>query len=156
MNILVSRCLLGELCRYDGASKPVEEIRKLEKEGYTLIPVCPEAEGGLPTPRPPAEIQKDGRVVNCLGADVTQQYQTGARRALELARIYGCTMAILKEKSPSCGNGQIYDGSFTGTLIPGQGVTAELLTQNGIRVFGESNFSGCLDAEGENKNSMNR
>ena len=125
MNILVSRCLLGEPCRYDGASKPVEEIRQLEKEGHTLIPVCPEVEGGLPAPRPPAEIQEDGRVVNRLGVDVTEQYHTGACRALELARIHGCTVAILKEKSPSCGNGQIYDGSFNGTLIKGQGVTAK-------------------------------
>ena len=140
MNILVSRCLLGEPCRYDGASKPVEKIRQLEKRGHILIPVCPEVEGGLPTPRPPAEIQKDERVVNRLGMDVTEQYQAGACRALELARAYGCTAAILKEKSPSCGNGQIYDGSCTGTLIAGQGITARLLTQHGICVLGESNF----------------
>ena len=146
MNILVSRCLLGEPCRYDGASKPVEGVRRLAEEGHTLSPVCPEVEGGLPTPRPPAEIQGDRSVVNRTGADVTAQYQAGACKALELARTHGCTVAILKEKSPSCGNGQIYDGSFTGRLIPGQGITAELLTRHGIRVFGESNFRNVLDA----------
>ena len=138
MNILVSRCLLGEPCRYDGASRPVEGLRRLEQEGHTLIPVCPEVEGGLPTPRPPAELQKDGRVVNRLGADVTQQYRAGAECALELARIHNCTVAVLKEKSPSCGGAQVYDGTFTGTLIPGQGVTAQLLSRHGIRVLGES------------------
>ena len=144
MNILVSRCLLGEPCRYDGASKPVERVQKLEKEGYTLIPVCPEVAGGLSTPRPPAEIQSDGRVVNREGTDVTAQYQAGACHALELARIHGCTTAILKEKSPSCGNGRVYDGSFTGKLIPGQGVTARLLTENGIRVLGENSVADWL------------
>ena len=147
MNILVSRCLLGEACRYDGASKPVEEIRQLEKEGHTLIPVCPEVEGGLPTPRPPAEIQEDGRVLSRPGIDVSEQYQAGARRALELARAHGCTVAILKEKSPSCGNDQVYDGSFTGTLIPGQGVTARLLTQHGIRVLGENTLQNLFEQE---------
>ncbi len=146
MNILVSRCLLGERCRYDGASRPVEGVRKLAEEGHTLIPVCPEEEGGLPTPRPPAEIQRDGRVVNRAEVDVTAEYQAGACHALELARTHSCTVAILKEKSPSCGNGQIYDGSFTEKLIPGQGITARLLTHHGIRVFGESSFRDFLDA----------
>ena len=150
MNILVSRCLLGEACRYDGASKPVEEIRQLEKEGHTLIPVCPEVEGGLPTPRPPAEICEDQQVFNNIGINVTAYYQAGACKALKLARRYGCTIAILKEKSPSCGNEQIYDGSFTGTLIPGQGITAKLLTHHGIRVFGESSFRDGLHTEEKN------
>ena len=147
MNILVSRCRLGDPCRYDGASKPVEGVRRLAEEGHTLIPVCPEVEGGLPTPRPPAEICEDRQVFNTIGMNVTAYYQAGACEALELARRYGCTVAILKEKSPSCGNGEIYDGSFTGMLIPGQGITARLLTHHGIRVLGESNFRDFFDAE---------
>lgn len=138
MNILVSRCLLGEPCRYDGKSKPVEALLYLAVNGVVLVPVCPEVDGGLPTPRPPAEIQPDGRVVNREGQDVTAEYRKGAQHALETARKYGCTVAVLKEKSPSCGNCRVYDGSFTGTLIDGQGVTAELLARHGIRVLGES------------------
>ena len=138
MNILVSRCLLGEPCRYDGKSKPVEALLYLAVNGVVLVPVCPEVDGGLPTPRPPAEIQPDGRVVNWEGQDVTAEYRKGAQHALETARKYGCTVAVLKEKSPSCGNCRVYDGSFTGTLIDGQGVTAELLARHGIRVLGES------------------
>ena len=138
MNILVSRCLLGEPCRYDRKSKPVEALLYLAVNGVVLVPVCPEVDGGLPTPRPPAEIQPDGRVVNREGQDVTAEYRKGAQHALETARKYGCTVAVLKEKSPSCGNCRVYDGSFTGTLIDGQGVTAELLARHGIRVLGES------------------
>ena len=138
MKILVSRCLLGEPCRYDGKSKPVEALLALERQGHILVPVCPEEDGGLPTPRPPAEIQEDGRVVNRAGIDVTAEYRAGAERALKLAREHGCTVAVLKEKSPSCGNRQVYDGSFTGTLVDGQGITARLLTEHGIRVLGES------------------
>lgn len=144
MNILVSRCLLGEPCRYDGKSKPVEELLCLTMQGHTLVPVCPEEDGGLPTPRPPAEIQPDGRVVNREGTDVTEQYRAGAQKALETARKYGCTAAVLKEKSPSCGHCRVYDGSFTGRLIDGQGVTAELLMRNGIRVLGESQLEQIL------------
>lgn len=144
MNILVSRCLLGEPCRYDGQSKPVPALKQLEEQGHVLIPVCPEVLGGLPTPRPPAELQPDGRVVNRAGTDVTAEYTAGAQRALEIAQARGCTAAVLKEKSPSCGNGQVYDGSFTGTLIPGQGVAARLLTRQGIRVLGESQLDELL------------
>lgn len=144
MNILVSRCLLGEPCRYDGKSKPVEELLRLALQGHVLVPVCPEEDGGLPTPRPPAEIQADGRVVNREGTDVTAEYRSGAQKALETARKYGCTAAVLKEKSPSCGHCRVYDGSFTGTLRAGQGVTAELLTRNGIRVLGESQLEQLL------------
>lgn len=144
MKILVSACLLGEPCRYDGRSKPVPEIRELEKQGYELIPVCPEVMGGLSTPRPPAERQSDGRVVNEIGADVTAAYRAGAEMALTIARREGCTAAVLKEKSPSCGNREIYDGSFSRQLIFGQGVAAELLTQNGITVLGESQIDQLL------------
>ena len=141
MKILVSRCLLGEPCRYDGRSKPVEALLTLARQGHILVPVCPEEDGGLPTPRPPAEIQEDGRVVNRAGIDVTAEYRAGAERALKLAREQGCTVAVLKEKSPSCGNRQVYDGSFSGKLVEGQGITARLLTEHGIRVLGESQLN---------------
>ena len=136
MTVLVSACLLGCPCRYDGKSKPCEAVLAL-MDKHTLIPVCPEQMGGLATPRPPAECQNGG-VFTESGTDVTAQYQRGAEEALRLAKLYGCTHAILKERSPSCGSGGIYDGSFSRALIPGDGVTAALLKQNGITVFGES------------------
>ena len=138
MKILVSACLLGTPCRYDGQSKPVPALERLRDMGHTLIPVCPEVLGELPTPRPPAELQPDGRVINRAGEDVTAPYRKGAELALELARWEGCTLAVLKAKSPSCGCRQVYDGSFTGTLIPGQGVAARLLEESGIRVVDET------------------
>ena len=109
-----------------------------------LVPVCPEILGGLPTPRTPSERQGE-RVVSKTGADVTAAYQKGAEEALRLARLFGCRKALLKERSPSCGRGQIYDGSFSGRLIPGDGVTARLLEQEGIAVFGESQLQQLLD-----------
>lgn len=138
MNIIVSGCLLGISCRYDGGTQEAKELIAWVREGgHSLIPVCPEQLGGLATPRPPAERQGE-RVVNCEGVDVTEAYQRGARETLRLAKLYGCTLAVLKERSPSCGSGEIYDGSFCGALTEGDGVTTELLRQNGIRVLGES------------------
>ncbi|MBQ3089241.1 MAG: DUF523 domain-containing protein [Oscillospiraceae bacterium] len=136
MKILISACLLGVACRYDGKSKQAAGIRELA-ERHQLIPFCPECYGGLPTPRPASERQGE-RVVNCLGEEVTQQYHRGAQEALRLARFFDCRYALLKERSPACGSGQIYDGSFTGTLIPGDGVAAQLLREHGITVLGES------------------
>lgn len=136
MTLLVSACLLGCPCRYDGKSKPHDAVLAL-MEKHTLIPVCPEQMGGLATPRPPAECREDG-VFTEAGSDVTAQYHRGAEEALHLAKLYGCTHAILKERSPSCGSGGIYDGSFSKKLIPGEGVTARLLRENGITVLGES------------------
>ncbi|MBR5381079.1 MAG: DUF523 domain-containing protein [Oscillospiraceae bacterium] len=136
MPILVSACLLGVRCRYDGAARPCPAVLKLA-ESETLIPVCPEQLGGLPTPREPAEI-KNGRAVTASGRDVTESYERGAEETLRLARLYGCRKAILKERSPSCGCRGIYDGSFTGTLVPGRGFTAALLSENGVAVCGES------------------
>lgn len=136
MTILVSACLLGCPCRYDGKSKPNERVLAL-MERHTLIPICPEQMGGLSTPRSPAE-RKGGGVLTESGIDVTEQYRRGAEEALRLAKLYGCTHAILKERSPSCGSGQIYDGSFSRTLIPGDGVAAALLKAHGITVLGES------------------
>ena len=139
--ILISACLLGVRCRYDGGSKPQEPILRL-MEKYTLIPVCPEQLGGLPTPRPPAE-RRDGRVVTQSG-DVTEQYRRGAEETMELCKLFGCEAAVLKERSPSCGHGQVYDGTFSGTLTAGDGVTAELLAAHGILVYGESQIEKLL------------
>lgn len=133
INVLVSACLLGRACRYDGKSKKcLEEI-----DGVNLIPICPECDGGLPTPRPPAEIVGD-KVINKEGTDVTRQYRRGAELALDTARKYGCKLAILKEKSPSCGSKTVYDGSFTGKLREGMGITAALLTESGVYVISEN------------------
>ena len=136
MNVLVSACLLGVSCRYDGKSKPHPDVVRL-MEKHTLIPVCGEIMGGLPTPRTPAERQGE-RVVTKNGRDVTVAYQRGAEEVLRLAKLYGAAVAVLKERSPSCGSGVIYDGTFTGTFTDGYGVTAQLLRDNGIRVIGES------------------
>ena len=140
--MLVSACLAGRACRYDGSAGSDEEVARLVREGRAVL-VCPEVDGGLGTPRPPAEIVGgDGgdvlsgraRVVTRAGDDVTDAYVAGARKALAAARKAGATRAILKARSPSCGRGAIYDGSFTGTLAPGDGVTAALLRAAGIEV----------------------
>ena len=140
--IVVSACLLGERCRYDGASKPIEQVGLLA-EKYALVPVCPEQLGGLPTPRVPAERCKD-RVLTRDGRDVTDNYIRGAQEALRIARITGCKIALLKAKSPSCGCGRIYDGTHTGILTDGNGVTAELLLQNGLSVYTETGMDPLL------------
>ena len=138
MNILISGCLLGLSCRYDGKSKGLDKalIEKL-KTKHTLIPACPEQLGGLPTPRPPAERVGD-RVLTASGGDVTAQYRRGAEEALRLCRVTGCEAAVLKERSPSCGSGAVYDGTFSGVLTAGDGVAAALLKEAGIPVYGES------------------
>ena len=141
-SILISACLLGVRCRYDGGSKPQEPILRL-MEKYTLIPACPEQLGGLPTPRLPSE-RIGAQVVMKDGTDVTAAYRRGAEEALRLARLFGCRRAVLKERSPSCGSGAVYDGTFTGTVIPGDGVTAQLLKANGIQVVGESRAEELL------------
>ena len=133
--ILISRCLAGYNCRYDGGGCLNEKAARLSEE-YELIPVCPEEDGGLPTPRTPAEIW-GGRVITRDGRDVTAEYERGAQAALSAAIENEVEFAVLKARSPSCGSGRIYDGSFTGALIPGDGVTAALLKKNGIRVITE-------------------
>lgn len=135
MKLLISACLLGVKCRYDGCAKPNPAVLALAKE-HTLIPVCPEQLGGLATPRPPAE-RTGSRVVTEAGTDVTRQYQRGAEQTLLLAQLTGCRYAILKAKSPSCGKGTIYDGSFTRTLCAGNGVASELLSAQQITVLTE-------------------
>lgn len=134
--ILISACLLGVCCRYDGQGKANPAAVRLA-DRCTLIPVCPEQLGGLATPRPPAEI-RDGRVVTRLGDDVTDAYRRGAEETLRLARLLHCETAVLKERSPSCGCGAIHDGTFSGGLTAGDGVTAALLKSAGLRVLGES------------------
>ena len=142
--LLISACLLGRPCRYDGKSVPLPEAQLAAlRERFTLIPVCPEYDGGLPTPRIPSERQGD-RVVNRVGEDVTEAYRRGAAHALETVRRENCTLALLKERSPSCGNKTVYDGNFTGTLIPGEGGAAGRLRENGIAVFGESRVQELL------------
>ena len=140
--ILVSACLLGTPCRYDGKSVPCVAISELS-EHFNLIPICPEIYGGLPTPRTPSERVGD-RVVMRDGTDVTANFLRGAEAAYLLAKETDTKIALLKEKSPSCGKGRIYDGGFTGTLTDGDGYTAEYLTARGIRVYGESELDELL------------
>lgn len=137
--VLVSACLLGEPCRYDGKSAPCTAITELAKD-REFVPVCPEVLGGLPTPRTPAEIQADGRVVDADGNDRTAAFEVGACEALRIAREHGCTQAILKENSPSCGVHHIYNGAFSGILVPGMGKTASLLVEAGIEAFSEADL----------------
>ena len=134
---MISACLLGVNCKYDGGNNrlPDETIGKLVSQ-YELIPVCPECYGGLTTPRTPSERLGD-RVVSKTGVDVTAQFNKGAEAALYLARLFNVKTAILKANSPSCGSGTIYDGTFTGTLAGGDGVT-ELLKAHGIKIMNEN------------------
>ena len=142
MKLLVSACLLGLPCRYDGKSVVCPQALKLS-DRHEVIPFCPEIYGGLPTPRCPAERQND-KVAAKDRADVTEQYMKGAHLTLDTAKLLNIDLAILKEKSPSCGTHRIYDGSFTGTLKEGKGVTAALLSENGIRCISEND----IEAEG--------
>jgi uncharacterized protein YbbK (DUF523 family) len=145
--IIVSACLAGINCKYNGGNNLDERIKKLVKEGKA-IPVCPEQLGGCPTPRPAAEISGgtgadvlDGKcsVIRKNGEDVTRGFLKGAEETLRIARTAGAREAILKARSPSCGSGTIYDGTFSGRTAEGNGVTAELLLRNGIRVLTEEN-----------------
>ncbi len=138
--LIVSACLLGERCRYDGGSKRCEAAAALAGR-YELVPVCPEVLGGMPVPRTPAEI-RGARVVSSDGEDRTEKFMLGAARTLELARGAGAVKALLKSGSPSCGHGLVHDGSFSGGMKPGDGVTAALLLRNGIEVFTELDMDG--------------
>ena len=140
--LLISACLMGAACRYDGGRNTGNGLEQLMAR-YHLIPVCAEQLGGLPTPRTPAERLGD-RVITADGRDVTAEFERGAAEVLRLAKQFGCRKALLKERSPSCGHGRIYDGSFTGRKIPGSGVTAEVLTRHGIQVYGESQWEALL------------
>lgn len=131
--ILVSACLLGTNCKYSGGNNYTEEVIEFLKD-YEIIPVCPEQLGGLPTPRPASEIIGD-KVMNNKGTDVTSNYQKGAEETLKIAQLLGIKKALLKAKSPSCGNGKIYDGTFSGILTTGDGITTKLLKENNIEVI---------------------
>lgn len=141
---LVSACLCGVACRYDGKNSPVEVLVELHRRGAALA-VCPEVDGGLPVPRTPCEL-RDGRVISRDGEDCTAQFTAGAAYALTLAQRHGIGLAIFKENSPSCGSSSIYDGSFSGRRISGQGVTAALLQEHGILVINEHMAQEALSA----------
>ncbi len=145
---LISACLLGVKCKYSGGDNSSKRLIELNKE-ESFIPVCPEQLGGCPTPRPPSEIcggcgadvlNGKCRVKTITGEDVTEQFIKGAEETLGIAKIYDAKKAILKARSPSCGFCSIYDGTFSGTVREGSGVTAELLKRNGIEVYTEENY----------------
>lgn len=136
---LVSACLAGAPCRFDGKSKEVQQIMELVNRGEA-VPVCPEQLGGLTTPRVSCEICGD-KVINKEGRDCSAEFELGAERTLAIAKALGITKAILKAKSPSCGCGKIYDGTFSGTLIDGSGRAADLLMKHGIKVYTENDLS---------------
>ena len=140
--ILISACLVGENCKYNGGNNLNPKIEAL-LEKYDLIPFCPEVEGGLDTPRNPSEI-KGEFVFMDNGRDVTESFYKGAKKALMLALFLKIKIAVLKERSPSCGTNQVHDGSFTNTLIDGMGITAKLLKENGIAVYSEDEIDKLL------------
>ena len=137
--LLVSACLLGVRCNHLGEHNLEPAVVAL-RDTHRLVPVCPETAGGLPTPRPAAELGTDGRVRTAKGADVTDAYARGAEHALALARATGAARAILKARSPSCGCHEIYDGTFTRTKVAGRGVTAAALHDAGIEVISEEDL----------------
>ncbi len=149
MKILISPCLIGIRTRWDEGCEEIDELINLVKSGQAVF-LCPEQLGGLTTPREPAEIERgktakdvlngDAKVLTKTGKDVTDQFVVGAHRILEFCQRFGVEVAILKSGSPSCGSQQTYDGSFTDTKIVGKGITAEMLEQNGIKVYNEMNF----------------
>ena len=159
--ILISACLLGQKVRYDGRDNLQSHSRLQEwiKAG-NVVTICPEMAGGLPTPRPPAEIEPqktaqniwdgEGEIITIDGDDVTQEYLLGAQKTLALAVAHGVKVAILKARSPSCGSKTVYDGSHTRSLIDGMGVTAQLLTEHGIHVFDETEIDQALDVADNN------
>lgn len=153
--ILVSACLLGAKVRYHGGDARTDDpvLSRWRDEGR-LVSVCPEQDGGLPTPRPPAEmVGGNGRTVlmrlatvrTVHGGDVTEAFCRGAEQALAAATTHGVRMAILKDGSPSCGSGQIYDGTFSGRRVDGVGVTTALLEEHGIRVFSERELPAAAE-----------
>ena len=131
--ILVSACLLGVNCKYNGGNNYDPKVEEFLKD-YDPVLICPEQMGGLPTPRVPSEIKGD-RVINKDGEDVTDKFVLGAEETLFIAKKYDIKKALLKAKSPSCGNGKIYDGTFSDTLIEGDGITTKLLKENGIEII---------------------
>ena len=141
--ILISACLVGDNVKYNGGNNKSPLIDKL-LEKYELIPFCPEVEGGLKTPRSPSEI-KDGRVINQEGQDVTMAFERGAELAFNICLFLKIKKVILKEKSPSCGSNEIYDGSFSHKVISGMGITARYLKEKGIEVYSENDIDSLLN-----------
>lgn len=144
--IIVSACLVGVACRFDGNEKVNEALMALYQKGE-VMPVCPEVLGGLPIPRPSCEIKMnlgEMRVISINGDDWTNEFALGAKKTLEIARVVGATKAIMKAKSPSCGCGKIYDGTFSKVQIDGNGIASELLIQNGIQVFTDENWKEMI------------
>lgn len=143
IRVLVSQCLLGIDCRYDGGSNFCESIARLA-DLCEVVPVCPEILGGMTTPRLPSE-RTGGRVVNSAGEDVTACFERGAQQAMRLAEFYGAGYAVLKQSSPSCGSATVYDGTFSGRKIPGRGVMAELFEKRDIRIFDEKHIDDLIN-----------
>ena len=149
MKIVISPCLIGIRTRWDESCDEVDELISLVKSGQAVF-MCAEQLGGMTTPREPSEIEPgktaaevlkgDARVLSVTGEDVTKQFVVGAQRILEFCQEMGVETAILKSYSPSCGSERTYDGTFTEKIIPGRGITGELLVQNGIKVYNEKNF----------------
>ena len=144
--IIVSACLLGEPCRYDGASRASDAVKEYLIDA-AVVPICPEQMGGLATPRNPCEIQSDGSIRDASGADWTKEYEQGADIAVMLAKSLGCKEALLKAYSPSCGVHAVYDGTFSATLIPGEGVTAKALREAGVVLLDENDVEKLLEGE---------
>ena len=140
--LLISACLCGKNTKYSGGNNLIEGLSKIE-DNFELFLVCPEVDGGLSTPRDPSE-QQGEKVVSNTGVDVTKEFNLGAKIALDIAKKNNIKYALLKESSPSCGNNFIYDGTFAGKKISGQGVAAKLLTENGILVFSENEIENLL------------
>jgi len=137
-SVLISACLVGENCRFDGEHSLRNELLEL-LEGKDLIPVCSEVEGGLSVPRPPAEIRA-GRVYRQSGEDVTSNFNKGAEICLKLGKTHEATLAILKSRSPACGCGQVYDGSFSGKLVEGDGIFTKTLKNAGIECISDEDY----------------
>lgn len=148
-NIMISACLLGCKCRYDGKDNLIKGVAELENNpNYKVISICPEQMGGLTTPRTPGEVYKD-KVITSIGEDITHAFEKGAKKSLEIALSQNVQQAILKSKSPSCGYGEIYDGTFTRTMKKGNGFTAQLLAEHGIEILNENNYKQKLKKPGE-------
>ena len=142
--LLISSCLLGNDCKYSGGNNRLDDAALAAlRAKYDLVPVCPETAGGLPIPREPSE-RVGERVLSRSGRDVTPEYRKGAEVTAELALRFGCRTALMKAKSPSCGSGEIYDGTFSGVLIPGDGTATERLCALGVKVYSEKEIEGLL------------
>lgn len=148
-NLLISACLLGIACRYDGRSLPLAQYDlDCLINHFTLIPFCPEQLGGLPTPRIPAEIQADGRIRNAEGKDISPNFHRGAEAALLIARIGQSDLALMKSLSPSCGKPEIYDGTFRKITAPGKGITVKYFDREGIKVYNEHEIEILIKENG--------